>query len=287
MARYRKRINWKNLIAGTLAVLVVAGAVFGLVKITGKDTRSIGGTAFSVGAIDANGKGIEVKTSIYTKDKISCQGLSIVPEFDSSSEYQVFFYNEDDHFLSSTAKRSDSFTSSEIPACAQYARIVIYPSTLGEDGKEIKDFKVRLWDVLGIANDIKITVAKEQLTWNVIACATSVDYSSSIVYPPATNVVIEDATYNVGGSKWAAITASEDGRVLVMNVSELLRLKAVVTSDTALTIHFVDAQGTVVADTALAAAKTATVDVPTGAAYAILPLGEDAEVVLTEYLPRG
>lgn len=287
MARYRKRINWKNFIAGTLAVLVVAGAVFGLVKITGNDTRSIGGTSFSVGGIDlTTGKGNTDKTSIYTKDKFSCQGLSIVPEFDCSSQYQVFFYNEDDQFLEATDKRSDSFTSAEIPACAQYARVVIYPSTLDEDGKQIKDFKVKLWDVLGIANDIEITVDKKQKSMNVIANAVTVEHSASLVFPPVADMVIEGATYNAEGDKWAVITAAEDGSVFVMDVSDLAKIKAIVTSDTALTVYFVDAAGTAVSNTTLAAAKTTSVDVPTGAAFAILPLSEEAEVVLTEYLPR-
>lgn len=287
MARYRKRIRWKNVITGALAILLVAGAVFGLVKITGNDTRSIGGTYFSVGGIDlATGKGTTDKTSIYTKDKFSCQGLSIVPEFDCTSQYQVFFYNEDDQFLDKTAKRSDSFTSAEIPACAQYARVVIYPSTLDEDGKQIKDFKVKLWEVLGFANDIEITVDKKQKPMNVIANAVVVEHSASLVYPPVADMVIEGATYNAGGNKWEAIAAAEDGRVFVMDVSDLAKIKAVLTSDTALTVYFVDAAGTVVSNATLAAAKTATVDVPQGAAFAILPLIEEAEVILTEYLPR-
>lgn len=288
MARYRKRTNWRSIITGGLAILLVAGAVFGLVKLTSNDTRTIGGTAFSVGSIDlVTGKGVsEDKTSIYTKDKISCQGLSIVPEFDCISQYRVFFYNEDDQFLEATDKRSDSFTSAEIPACAQYARVVIYPSTLDEDGKQIKDFKVKLWEVLDIANDVKITVAKDQKSWNVIANAVAVEYSDTLVFPPVVDMMIEGATYNANGSKWAAIVEATDSRVLVMDVSDLSKVKAVLTTDTAITVYFVDAIGTAVGNTTLAAAKTTSVDIPTGAAFAILPLAEDAEIVLTEYLPR-
>ena len=163
---------------------------------------------------------------------------------------------------------------------------MIYPSTLDEDGKQIKDFKVKLWEVLDIANDVKITVAKDQKSWNVIANAVAVEYSDTLVFPPVVDMMIEGATYTANGSKWAAIAEATDSRVLVMDVSDLSKVKAVLTTDTAITVYFVDAIGMAVSNTTLAAAKTTSVDIPTGAAFAILSLAEDAEIVLTEYLPR-
>lgn len=287
MARYRKRIGWKGILSAALAILVVAGAAVGLVKLTGNDSRTVGGSAFSVGGIDLDtGKGTSVKTSIYTKDRVACQGLEIVPDFDNTSTYRVFFYNEDDMLVGTTEERDDTFVSSEIPACAQYARFVIYPSTLDEDGKQIEDFKVRLWEVLGIANDMKITVNKKQLSQNVLETAVKVEYSDTLVYPPVADVLIEGATYDAEGTAWSAIGEAEDGEVLVMDVTELAKLKISVTSDAALKLYFVDASGAAIGNTSLTGGETEIVPVSRSAAFAIFPLTEGAEIVVTEYMPR-
>ena len=286
MARYRSKISWKGILAAALSVLVVTGAIVGIVKLTGKDTRSIGGGVFSVGGIDAaTGKATTSTVSIYTKDKIACQGLVIEPEFDSTSTYQVFFYNEDDKFVGSTAVRDDKFLTSELPACAQFARFVIYPSTLGEDGKPIENFKVSFFDVREIANDLTITVNKEQPTPNAVASALKLDYSASLVYPPVSDILIEGAAYDARNPGWVGITDAASGDVLVMRVDDVAELKGNVSGES-VSLYFLSGLGGACGSEILEAGSADLIALPEDAAYLIATIPEGAELVLTEYMPR-
>ena len=286
MARYRSKISWKGILAAVLSVLVVTGAIVGIVKLTGKDTRSIGGGVFSVGGIDAaTGKATTSTVSIYTKDKIACQGLVIEPEFDSTCTYQVFFYNEDDKLVGNTAVRDDKFLTSELPACAQFARFVIYPSTLGEDGKPIEDFKVSFFDVREIANNLTITVNKEQPAPNVVANVLKLDYSDAIVYPPVSSILIEGAIYDAKTPGWGGIVAEKESNVLVLRVANLSVLKGTLSGES-VEIYFLSPLGAVTGNELLEAGNADLIEIPEDTFYAVVTIPEAAELVLTEYMPR-
>lgn len=286
MARYRSKISWKGILAAALSVLVVAGAIVGIVKLTGKETRSIGASAFSVGGIDATtGKATSSVVSIYTKDKVACQGLSVEPDFDCTSTYQIFFYNEDDKLVGSTAVRDDKFLTSELPACAQFARFVIYPSTLGEDGKPIKDFELSFFDVFNIAKGFSITVNKEQPIPNVVASALKLDYSTSLVYPPVSDVLVEGATYDEKNVGWVGIVGAKGNDVLVMRVDDVAELKGNVSGES-VSLYFLSGLGGACGNEILEAGAADLIAIPEDAVYLIVTIPEGAELVLTEYMPR-
>ena len=50
--------------------------------------------------------------------------------------YQIFFYDENDRFLEATEILSDKYVEQKL--LPTYARIVIYPSTLDEEGNRPK-----------------------------------------------------------------------------------------------------------------------------------------------------
>ena len=161
----RRKLNFKNIISIGLAVLVLFGAVGAVASFATNDSRTIGFNAFEIGSLlEVDGQYVEDKTAIFTKEAFECQGFKVKPEFDSDVTYQIFWYNEDELYLDCTDKttlKSAQFVGST-PELAKYARIVIYPSQLDEDGKQIKDFKVSIFDIPRIVNNLNITVDKEQ-----------------------------------------------------------------------------------------------------------------------------
>ncbi|MBQ2734927.1 MAG: hypothetical protein IJF33_03760 [Clostridia bacterium] len=163
MARSR-RGKWREIISACLAVLFVAGAIAGVASIAGRKTRTIGGSAYAVGEIDsATGQYVNSTDAIYTKEMFECQGLTIEPDFESKAEYRVFFYNVDGIYLTcSETKSIASFEPSEVPIAAKYARVCIYPPHVDGDGLPVDDFKIRFYEVYGVADNLTVRVDKTQ-----------------------------------------------------------------------------------------------------------------------------
>ena len=154
----------KLIISGVLFVLLAGASIFGIVKLTSIETKNISPFLFSVGALDeTDGTYIENDTAIVTKNVIECQGLSIVPKFDSTVDYRVFFYNEDEAFINCSRLYSmyDKFDMA-VPKLAKYCRIVIYPSQFNLDGSPIQDFKVKFYEPVMYASNLTIKVDKKQ-----------------------------------------------------------------------------------------------------------------------------
>lgn len=155
----------KKIICIVVALACCVGAISFLATFLTKDTTSIGASAFEVGALsEIDGQYKADKTAIYTEEAIECQGLKIKPEFDSTVTFQVFWYNEDEMYIGCDEKTTSTTAQflNGVPALAKYCRIVIYPSQLDENGKQIKDFEVSRWDVRSIVNNLNITVDKKQ-----------------------------------------------------------------------------------------------------------------------------
>ena len=162
MAKVKRKISWKSVLSLFLGALVIVGAVAGIVSLAKRDTATIGASAFSIGGLDPEtGKYVDRDDAIYTPKSFSAQGLKITPDFETADiEYQIFFYDENDRFLEATEILTEGYTEQKL--LPTYARVVIYPSTLDDEGNEIEDFKVNLLQVRGIAKSLKITVDAEQ-----------------------------------------------------------------------------------------------------------------------------
>lgn len=162
MATFRKKFNWKSCVALGLGVLLLFGAVAGILSLTGNDRVKVGAGEFSVGGLDPEtGKYVARKDAIYTPDAFSAQGLKVALDFETADvEYQIFFYDENDRFLSATDVLSENYVEPKL--LPTYARVVIYPSTLDDEGNVIEDFKVGYFDVRRIAKSLSVTVDAEQ-----------------------------------------------------------------------------------------------------------------------------
>ena len=139
----------KNLVSGLGIVGVLRGAVAGIVALGGRHKADEGfelvDAAFERGGLDDKGVYVDTKASIYTKEafKVS-EVVKIKLDFDSNIEYQIFFYGENDSFIS----KSEIFKKTEdvnVASNATYARLVITPiwdSDVKEDNQKIGFFEV-------------------------------------------------------------------------------------------------------------------------------------------------
>lgn len=167
MKRFFRNIPWRNVLIITLVAVLGIGAIAGISTIAKNDKKTISSVAFSRGAIDDNGFYVESDNSIYTKDLIECQGLEIEPDFEAGGHYQVFYYNSNKSFIGATqfldCQSNGVYVKGENFAFAKYCRIVITPATPKDDyGNTIEDYKIKFYEVAGIANKFSITVNKEQ-----------------------------------------------------------------------------------------------------------------------------
>jgi hypothetical protein len=165
MANYRRKSKWKSILCGILVVATLIGACAGIAALGKKETKTIGAGAFKVGGVNENGIYEKSTVSIYTEDMFECQGLVIEPEFEASGTYRVFYYDSNKNFIGATEvmNAADSiYTKGNSFILAKYARIMITPDAVDEDGKADKDFKIRFYEVYGYASDFTITVNKKQ-----------------------------------------------------------------------------------------------------------------------------
>ena len=162
MAR-RRKIGLKNLAAGALAIMMVAGAIAGIVALTGKDFSTVSDFSFTVGALNANGRFVEFNQSIVS-DYFECQGLTIEPTDSASGTFQVFYYNEDKEFVGDSAiyTSRDGVYKADYFAMFRYARVVITPDAPIINGAEDDAFRIRFYEVSKYARGWDIRVDKKQ-----------------------------------------------------------------------------------------------------------------------------
>lgn len=202
--------KFKKILKAVFAVMLIGVVIFGAVSIFGKDTKTISSLAFSVGAIDENGNHVENEQALYTKNMFECKGLEVELDYETNSKYRIFYYNIDKNFLSSTETLDTSFIGAEIPVAAKYARIMIIPAL--PEGETRSEFSINYFEKFGYANDIKITVDKDQEMENLVIEADT-DTAYKIDESTGKLVTIEFD----GMCTSEAIVLSQYGSVMVKN----------------------------------------------------------------------
>lgn len=124
-----------SIIAIVLSIVAFSAVFFGLSG--NDDTKTVNSSSFSIGAIDAEGKAIDSKLSLYTKDKNTIEGLEITIVDEPTITYQVFFYDEDGNFVSASESLDTDFDATTIPEGASTFRIVITPDEVDGEAVEI------------------------------------------------------------------------------------------------------------------------------------------------------
>ena len=116
-------------------------------------TTTLGGEAYEIGLLNAEGKEEKGETAIRTRKGVTVDGLKCELEKDAKIKYQLFFYDKDGKFLSSSGALTADYDGKSIPEGAETVKIMITP-TADEDGK------VSLIEVLGYANLLTVTTDK-------------------------------------------------------------------------------------------------------------------------------
>lgn len=157
----------KTILLGALgigAIVGVASGVNALVEKNDEDLKVIH-PVFEVGGLnEADGKYEKSDKTLYTKTAFECQGLEIKLDFDNTIKYQVFFYESDGDFISSTPVY-DGNSELEVPLFATHARIELTPNwaEMGEDYDTEKEQIVKWYEAPKYASQIEVKVAKEQV----------------------------------------------------------------------------------------------------------------------------
>ena len=156
--RVKTKNTIKQILSVSLVVIVILGVLGACISIFGNEKKDISVTEFSIGGLNEAGEYTDRKDSIYTKNLIECKGLEIERDFDSNVTYKVFFYNKDKEFVESTASLSGSYKLEN--DTVRYCRIMIVvpiPEDVSDD-----EFEIGFFDVWGYADDLKISVDKNQ-----------------------------------------------------------------------------------------------------------------------------
>ena len=149
--------KWKKILSTALACLLLVGAVGAVASFATNDTKTVSSLAFGIGAIDiVEGTNKKDNRAIFTKDLIACDGLKVSPNFDNTSNYQIFWYNYDKVYIGCTSRTvtNNAKFDGNVPYLAEYARIVIYPNDLEEN--------LNIFDISKYTKNIDITVNKKQ-----------------------------------------------------------------------------------------------------------------------------
>ncbi len=152
MTERSKRMAWK--VGVVLAIILAFGLIATLfVKLDRQTTTTtIGGESYSIGTLDDTGAYAEGDTAIYMRKAITTDGLKCELAEGAKIKYELFFYDKDGEFVSSTGDLTADWAG-EVPEGAESVKVMITP-TADEDGK------VSLVEVLGYASQLTVTVNK-------------------------------------------------------------------------------------------------------------------------------
>ena len=143
----------KYFIITLLVVLLIVGGVGVVSSISkNKDVKEITASDFSVGGIDSLGQYVKSETS-FISDKIGAQGLTIVPEFDTTITYKVYFYDKSMKYVCCTEELDSIYVHTERDN-VKYCRIQIF----------LNGDKATTWNKNKYVSQLDISVKKKQVT---------------------------------------------------------------------------------------------------------------------------
>lgn len=136
-----------------LLVIGIIGAVVALFVQMDRQTTvtELGPEAYMIGALDEEGKAEDSDASIVTRKAFSTDGLKVELADEAEVTYELFYYDDEDEFISSTGALSTDFLGLTVPLNAETAKIVITPV-------EDEDGKVSLTEVIGYADQVTVTI---------------------------------------------------------------------------------------------------------------------------------
>ena len=301
-----RKIKRILIVAGSLAAIVAI--LFGVIKWTSNEKTTVSSFKFKIGDLSsATGEYSESSTAIYTEDLIECEGLSIVPDFESKCTYRVFWYNLDGKFISATeetTKYTEEF-SGEAPLATEYCRIVIYPHPTDENGKTLRNFDIKFYEVVKYANQLTIKVNKKQIE-PIDYYAEAVTYNEDM--GDLISAIKSHKSISITNSTFSTVSVSVEftsiiqmynntinEEIFVLNVKDIKQLKIDATdvSFTDEAYLFLDESAYCIKteNTYLNFLKSKSnsefiVDIPTDVCYIAFRLINDSSIAVYGYQPR-
>ena len=154
---YRKN-QTKNILIIVVAALVLLATVGGVFAFVGHDSGTT--LNFTIGGLTDNGTYEESDGTLYTKEAVEIdEAFRVKLDFDSTIKYQLFFYDENDAFITATEVLTKTSTP-EIPEDATSFRVEITPiwdADLKPDERVIGRFEVNQY-----AKQLKIVVIEAE-----------------------------------------------------------------------------------------------------------------------------
>lgn len=219
-----------------IIVLVLFGALAAVMAFSGSETETIPSTKFTRGMLDTKGEYVKNDTMLVTEELFECQGLTVEPEFTADTAFEVYYYRSDKTFLGSTGILTGEYNKAETFDNAKYARIVIRPTL--EDGKD----SIKLWDILGYANDLTVSVLKDQ-TFDPPVVAAFPSLRDDFTRTPSTYtyhaVRLNEGPYVVAGEHIDAYSGKTVTKIAVP-VAGVVNHK----EDSVMTVYLVEGDGT-------------------------------------------
>lgn len=295
--RMRKKRSWRSVISVILVVAIALGACGAVVSFAKSDTKTIGAGEFTRGSLnEADGTYVKGKTSIVTEKLFECKGLKVIPDFQNTSQYQVFWYNADEIYLGASDKISASTKMvGSVPGAAVYARIVIYPSQIDDNGKPIKDFEVKLWQVAKYKKNIKIEVARDQaklqqnLFNDVLTYNAGMGEVSSVLVNYK-NILFENHSYTGGSLTADSISDDSTRNVLLLDSSNVSVYRLDMSkSSMRVGVYFFNASGTLLTHLSYDSSDIYYINVEDLGVSTVFQVAFeifDGDIVLSEYLYR-
>ncbi len=119
-------------------LMIILIAVIGIVALTliqqqaDAKTQTLGVLDFKIGALDEDGEYVKDTGSIVTQKMHSIEDLEISLEKDAMISYRLYFYDEDENFVSADEAVNIADYNGDIPASAVYFKLVITPTNDAE-----------------------------------------------------------------------------------------------------------------------------------------------------------
>ena len=154
-----KKKTWKTICAIALATVVVVGATAGIANLanTNEDGYEKVAVKYEIGGLTSNGKYEESEKTLYTKAGFNVEDKTVFVDidFDATVQYQLFYYNENDEFLSATEVMTVDYTA-EAPEGAVTCRVEITP--VWSEDTEKDNQKVTWLNKGGFTDQLKLNV---------------------------------------------------------------------------------------------------------------------------------
>lgn len=148
MRRKNKIFGITAAVIGVLVLVMLAGLCFRMGK--SQTYTSLSATSYEVGALNSAGEFEKNAGSFVSKEFHDVKGLSVKVDEDAELSYQLFFYDAEENFISSTNSFGVTYNGA-IPESAELFKIVINPTN---------DDDITTFDIIKYESDVEVRFYK-------------------------------------------------------------------------------------------------------------------------------